>query len=150
MLAAHSAAQAATAAAEIERAQFEENARIEKIRALQEIANRQEILRHTNAANATMAGALGFDPARSPSFAAIQEDNRRRVADDIANIRLLGNYAVGQTVADAQLSSLEAGAMRRIARYSIFSAIGTGFGAAVDIRSLRTSDPGAASPGDKA
>jgi hypothetical protein len=63
---------------------------------------------------------------------------------------LLGNYAVGQTVAGAQLSSLEAGAMRRVARYSIFSAIGTGFGAYVKIKSLDTTDPGAASPGDKA
>lgn len=124
------------AAADLERQQYEENAEIAKLQALDEEARRRRNLRMTEASNAASVAQSGYDPYRSPSFAAITANNERVAAQDIASIRLMGESTAGRNILAAGASELEGRAYRRAGRYAPLTAATTLLGGAYQINRL--------------
>ena len=119
-------ANAQAGAFEYERAQAEEQAKQERLAALQEEVSRRDQLKRTLATQQAQGAAGGYDPFGSRSFLAIQDEERRIAEGDVRNIQLMGASRVRQLRIQAQGASQAARSARTVGWLSAGQSLLTG------------------------
>lgn len=103
----------ASAAAEAERQQYEEEKRLAQLQAIEDANERKRELIASEASNrALFAAKTGTDPRESASFLALRDANEAAAERDIGAIRLMG----AATSRKYQLSSWNSGLEARAAK----------------------------------
>lgn len=105
---------AQAASFEYERQAAEEQAKEERLAALQEEASRRDQLKRTLATQQAQAAAGGYDPFGSRSFLAIQDEERSIAESDVRNIQLMGASRVRQLNIQAKGAAAAARSARTV------------------------------------
>lgn len=109
----------AEGAANIQAQAAADNKEMARIQALQEENDRQrefDILRASN------ENQTSYDPQTSPSFLALGKQNKKELADDIANIRLLGAANANRYELERQSALIDAKSARSSGKLAAFKA----------------------------
>ena len=99
---------ARAAAADFERAQYEDQRNLNAIQAADEEADRMRKLQKVMASNRAAAAGMGYGTEDSRSFLAIQDDSKTEAARDIGRIRLNALSTDRSLSLSSQQKSLEA------------------------------------------
>ena len=114
--------------AEIAQLQYESNADLAELEALQQERQRREEARFVSGEQIAMAAALGIPVGFSESFAAIQRKDQQTLRRDIKAIRLLGKEKSFRYRLGGEAAGVEASFLRSRSRASTFGAILAGAG----------------------